>query len=51
MEKCKICKKVTNNYFFLQCKYCLKKHCVSCRDPEKHKCEKIEQYKKDVRDF
>jgi hypothetical protein len=41
MVSCKFCKKKTNSLYLMECGFCDKKYCISCRTPEFHKCDKF----------
>ena len=45
MPRCNNCRKKTS--IPLECKYCKKEHCMSCRYEDVHKCEKINIMKED----
>lgn len=39
MVSCKCCRKKTNSLYMMECDFCTKKYCISCRTPESHNCE------------
>jgi hypothetical protein len=43
MVSCKFCKKKTNSIYLMECNFCDKKYCISCRTPEDHKCSEFNQ--------
>ena len=45
MPRCANCRKKTS--IPLQCKYCKKEHCMSCRYEDVHKCQNINDMKED----